>query len=53
MSEKKPILKMEVISHSYVQAGRRIDVLSKASLDLHQGRITALVGPSGAGQDNC
>ena len=50
MSETNPILKLEAISHGYVQAGRRIDVLSKANLILHPGRITALVGPSGAGK---
>jgi lipoprotein-releasing system ATP-binding protein len=50
MSEQKHILKLEMISHSYVQAGRQGDVLSEASLMLHPGRITALVGPSGAGK---
>ena len=50
MSEKKHILKLEMISHSYVQAGRQVDVLSEASLMLHPGRMTALVGPSGAGK---
>ena len=50
MSEQKHILKLEMISHSYVQAGRQIDVLNEASLMLHPGRITALVGPSGAGK---
>lgn len=50
MSEQKHILKLEMISHSYVQAGRQVDVLSEASLMLHPGRITALVGPSGAGK---
>ena len=50
MSEHKHILKLDMISHGYVQAGRRIDVLSDASLMLYPGRITALVGPSGAGK---
>ena len=50
MSEQKHILKLEMISHSYVQAGRQVDVLSEASLILYPGRITALVGPSGAGK---
>ena len=50
MSEQKHILKLEMVSHGYVQAGREIDVLSEASLMLHPGRITALVGPSGAGK---
>ena len=50
MSEQKHILKLEMISHGYVQAGRQVDVLSEASLLLHPGRITALVGPSGAGK---
>ena len=50
MSEQKHILKLEMISHFYVQAGRQVDVLSEASLMLHPGRITALVGPSGAGK---
>lgn len=50
MSEQKHILKLEMISHGYVQAGRQVDVLSEASLMLHPGRITALVGPSGAGK---
>ena len=50
MSEQKHILKLEMISHGYVQAGRQVDVLSEASLMLHQGRITALVGPSGSGK---
>ena len=50
MSEQKHILKLEMISHSYVQAGRQVDVLSEASLMLHPGQITALVGPSGAGK---
>ena len=50
MSEQKHILKLEMISHGYVQAGRQVDVLSQASLMLHPGRITALVGPSGAGK---
>ena len=50
MSEQKHILKLEMISHSYVQAGRQVDVLSEASLMLHPGRITALIGPSGAGK---
>ena len=50
MSEQEHILKLEMISHGYVQAGRQVDVLSEASLMLHPGRITALVGPSGAGK---
>ena len=50
MSEQTHILKLEMISHGYVQAGRQVDVLSEASLMLHPGRITALVGPSGAGK---
>ena len=50
MSEQKHILKLEMINHGYVQAGRQVDVLSEASLMLHPGRITALVGPSGAGK---
>ena len=50
MSEQKHILKLEMISHGYVQAGRQVDVLSEASLMLHPGKITALVGPSGAGK---
>ncbi len=50
MSEQKHILKLEMIGHSYVQAGRQVDVLSEASLILYPGRITALVGPSGAGK---
>ena len=50
MSEQKHILKLEMISHGYIQAGRQVDVLSEASLMLHPGRITALVGPSGAGK---
>ena len=50
MSEQKHILKLEMISHGYVQAGRQINVLSEVSLMLHPGRITALVGPSGAGK---
>ena len=50
MSEQKHILKLEMVSHCYVQAGRQVDVLSEASLMLHPGRITALVGPSGAGK---
>ena len=50
MSDKGPILKLESISHGYVQAGRRIDVLSKVNLKLYPGCITALVGPSGAGK---
>ena len=37
MSEQKHILKLEMISHGYVQAGRQVDVLSEASLMLHQG----------------
>ena len=50
MSKQKHILKLEMVSHGYVQAGRQVDVLSEASLMLHPGRITALVGPSGAGK---
>ena len=50
MSEQEHILKLEMVSHGYVQAGRQVDVLSEASLMLHPGRITALVGPSGAGK---
>ena len=50
MSEQKHILKLEMISHGYVQAGRQVDVLSDASLMLHPEQITALVGPSGAGK---
>jgi len=50
MSKQKHILKLEMISHGYVQAGRQVDVLSEASLMLHPGQITALVGPSGAGK---
>ena len=50
MSEQKHILKLEMVSHGYVQGGRQVDVLSEASLMLHPGRITALVGPSGAGK---
>ena len=50
MSEQKHILKLEMVSHGYVQAGRQVDVLIEASLMLHPGRITALVGPSGAGK---
>ncbi len=50
MSEANPILGLESVSHGYVQAGRRIDVLTDVNLELKAGRITALVGPSGAGK---
>ena len=53
MSEQKHILKLEMISHGYVQAGRQIDVLSEASLMLHPGRITALLGHQGQGRQHC
>ena len=50
MSEQKHILKLEMVSHGYVQAGRQVDILSEVSLMLNSGRITGLVGPSGAGK---
>ena len=34
MSEVNPILKLESVSHGYVQAGRRIDVLADVNLEL-------------------
>jgi len=50
MSEANAILRLEGVSHGYVQASNRIDVLSDVNLALRPGRITALVGPSGAGK---
>lgn len=50
MSEENPVLRLEQISHYYIQASRRIDVLDNVTLTLKPGCITALVGPSGAGK---
>ncbi len=50
MNKQAAVLSLENIRHSYFQAGRQIEVLADASLDLYPGQLTGLVGPSGSGK---
>jgi len=45
-----PALELRAIGRTFVQGGRRLDVLRGADLALHPGERVALVGPSGAGK---
>ena len=43
-------LSLEAVVMSFVQGGRRLEVLSGADLSIAAGEMVALVGPSGAGK---
>ena len=44
------ILELQDISRHYQQGGRSLTVLRGANLSLERGKLTALIGPSGAGK---
>ncbi len=50
MVEKKILLKADNVTKTYYQGGEGLTVLDKASLDIKQGEMIALVGPSGSGK---
>jgi lipoprotein-releasing system ATP-binding protein len=43
-------LRLEAVGMSFVQGGRKLEVLSGAALAIAAGEMVALVGPSGAGK---
>ena len=50
MSDTTKPLSLQGIRRTFVQGGRRLDVLRGVSVDLHPGEIVALVGQSGSGK---
>lgn len=46
----KTVLSLKNITKSFVQGGRRLDILAGADLDIKAGESVALVAPSGAGK---
>ncbi|MFM2045706.1 MAG: lipoprotein-releasing system ATP-binding proteinLolD [Pseudomonadota bacterium] len=46
----QPVLILDAIRRSFVQAGERLDVLRGATATIAAGELVALVGPSGAGK---
>ncbi|WP_295136861.1 ABC transporter ATP-binding protein [uncultured Reyranella sp.] len=50
MSDTTKPLVLQGIRRTFVQGGRRLDVLRGVSVDLHPGEIVALVGQSGSGK---
>ncbi|MEQ8763845.1 MAG: ABC transporter ATP-binding protein [Planctomycetota bacterium] len=49
-SEGGVVLSARELSKSFELGGQKIQVLEKASLDIHQGEVLAIVGSSGAGK---
>ena len=47
---KPAALELRSVARHFEQGGRRLDVLKDASLSLHAGELSALVGPSGSGK---
>ena len=47
---KPAALELRSVARHFKQGGRRLDVLKDASLSLHAGELSALVGPSGSGK---
>jgi lipoprotein-releasing system ATP-binding protein len=50
MSDTAKPLVLQGIRRTFVQGGRRLDVLRGVSVDLHPGEIVAMVGQSGSGK---
>lgn len=50
MAEAKILLKANNVTKTYHQGGESLTVLDKASLEVKQGEMIALVGPSGSGK---
>lgn len=48
--DKTLLISAKDVTKTYTQGGTDLTVLDKASLDLHEGEIVALVGPSGSGK---
>lgn len=45
-----PALRLSGVERTFVQGGRRLDILRGAMLEAAQGELVSLVGPSGAGK---
>lgn len=50
MSNKEPILKLQDICKSYIQADQPQLILDSANLEIHPGEIIAIIGRSGSGK---
>ena len=49
-ANKDILISARDVTKTYMQGGSKLTVLDKASLDLQEGEIVALVGPSGSGK---
>ena len=45
-----PALRLAGVERTFVQGGRKLDILRGAALEVAQGELVSLVGPSGAGK---
>lgn len=44
------ILEFEKVNFSYINGGKRVDILKDANIDFHKGVFYAILGPSGSGK---
>lgn len=49
-NSKKPLLKAQAITKSYLDAGQNIDVLKDVDIDVNSGEMLAILGASGSGK---
>lgn len=49
-STSQPLVRLEHVSKHFGEGETRVDALRDVSLDIHPGRVVALLGPSGSGK---